>query len=144
MKQTLDMKRAADALKKVEEINQKHDADWKDKYASYVESLPATIINCGLGQAAATLLAAAKRGEKGESESDPHYVLYRHLEEWLCGAEPEAPFRGQDKLLKAITSHDRNNYIKAQAEALAWLDWLKKLAVAYLKKEKRSGDDVTL
>jgi len=30
--------------------------------------------------------------------------------------------------------------MKAQAEALAWLVWLKKLSVAYLKKEKVTGN----
>jgi CRISPR/Cas system CMR-associated protein Cmr5 small subunit len=58
MQKTLDLERAADAWTKVNKIleNKDYDIDWKDKYAAYAESLPATILNCGLGQACATLL----------------------------------------------------------------------------------------
>jgi CRISPR-associated protein Cmr5 len=36
--------------------------------------------------------------------------------------------------LEAITQNGRDKYLQAQAEAMAWLEWHKKLAVAYLKK----------
>lgn len=127
MNKTLEQIRAADALEKVNELRV-YDEDWKDKYASYVSSLSPTILTNGLGQAAATLLSA---GEKG----GPHRVLYDHLEGWLCRNDNTAPYRNFDAgLMKAITDHDREDYMKAQAEALAWLQWLKKFAAAYLKK----------
>lgn len=135
MRQTLDMKRASNAWDTVQRIHVgQPDGDWKDRYASYVESLPAAILTCGLGQAAATLLSAAAK--TSDAISDPHMVLYKDLESWLCRPEPEAPYAGKDNLMQAIVSGDRQIYMKAQAEALAWLVWLKKLAVAYLKKEK--------
>jgi len=112
--------------------------DWKDKYAGYVETLPATIVNCGLGQAAATLLAASKKKD-GKFENDPHYRLYEDLQDWLCRGFTEAPYQGADKLMQAITAGDRHSYIHARVEALKWLEWHKKLAVAYLKKQKE-GD----
>jgi CRISPR type III-B/RAMP module-associated protein Cmr5 len=55
MIQTLDQKRAADACRKVEQVRESHNADWQNNYVSYVKSLPAAILNCGLGQAAATI-----------------------------------------------------------------------------------------
>jgi len=141
MTRTLDLDRAKDSMGKVTEIldDGKLNEEWKDQYAGYVESLPAAIVNCGLGQAAATLLAAAKKKD-GNSAKDPHYVLYEHLQGWLCRpASSDAPYRGADKLMQAITAGDRNAYIHARAEALKWLEWHKKLAVAYLKKPK-AGD----
>ena len=126
MNKTLEQIRAADALKKVNELRV-YDEDWKDKYASYVSSLSPAILMNGLGQAAATLLSAGKNG-------DPHRVLYDHLEYWLCRNDNTAPYRNFDAgLMKAITDHDREDYMKAQAEALAWLQWLKKFSIAYLK-----------
>lgn len=135
MQRTLDQERAADAWTKVNEIleNKNYDTDWKEKYAAYAESLPATILNCGLGQACATLLAASKKRNDKTVEDDAHHVLYEHLQSWLCRKSPVAPY-GEGDLMEAIISNDRWTYIHAQAEALKWLEWLKKLAVAYLKK----------
>ncbi len=138
MKRTLDLDRAAAAWKIVHEIKEdpSYDEDWMDRYASYVESLPVTILSCGLGQAAATLLSAAK---KSEVHQDPHSVLYKNLQGWLCRAESVAPYHGQADLLQAIVEGGRQDYLLAQAEALTWLEWLKKLAVAYLKIKKTGG-----
>jgi CRISPR-associated protein Cmr5 len=135
MRQTLDLKRASDTWGKVHRIMvEQKDEDWKDKYASYVENLPATVLTCGLGQAAAILLSAAAK--TSDALNDPHMVLYVDLESWLCRPESEAPYAGQHNLMQAIVNGNRQTYMNAQAEALAWLTWLKKLAVAYLKKEK--------
>lgn len=135
MRQTLDLKRASDAWSKIQKIEkEQRDEDWKDKYAAYAVTLPVTILNCGLGQAAATLLSAAAKSNN--SKSDPHQILYQDVESWLCRSESEAPYAGQQNLMEAIVKGDRQTYMRAQAECLAWLVWLKKLAVAYLKKEK--------
>jgi len=122
--QTLAQRRAADALKKIQALEGK---DY-GKYVSYIKSLPATILMNGLGQAAATLLSAAK-GEK----KDPHRLLYDHLSSWLCRDADDAPYPAGD-LLESITTNDEDHYLCAQAEALAYLDWLKKFARALLKE----------
>lgn len=132
MNKTLEQARAKDALDKVKMLlrqaeNDKAKAESNDKYASYVKSLPATILMNGLGQAAATLMA---------STAGEHKLLYRHLQGWLCRNESAAPYPGAGDLLDAITVNSREAYIRAQAEALAWLAWLKKFAVAYLEKPK--------
>ncbi len=124
---TLEQMRAADAFNKIMQLEQRN-ADWNYKYTSYVKSLPATILMNGLGQAAATLLAAA-RG----NQDDAHKVLYRHMGDWLCRNDNKAPYRGANDLMSAIVNNERDTYIRAQAEALAWLQWLKKFAAAYLK-----------
>jgi CRISPR-associated protein Cmr5 len=130
MKRTLEQERAAHALSRVRQIKEMLDPERADKFASYVERLPATILNNGLGQALATLLARSK-GDRG----DPHYQLYTYVQEWLCRDDPRAPYRSSEDLMEAIVSNDRQTYLRAQAEVLSWLNWLKKFVVAYLKKE---------
>lgn len=126
MSKTLEQERAADALQKVRKVEEEG-KELQQEYSSYAKSLPATILANGLGQAAATLLAKAKGNKK-----DAHYVLYKHLNDWLCNDKEEAPYKKEEDLMKAITANDRNAYMRAQAEALAWLQWLKKFAAAYL------------
>lgn len=140
---TMDQRRAEDSLKKItkrhDQCEQLKDKEQKqrvkelDSYADYVENLPAAILTNGLGQSLAQLLAAAKRGKK---KDDPHYWLYEDLQEWLCREDSQAPYpKPEDRdILQAITRNGRNRYMQAQAEALAWLEWHKKLAVAYLKQ----------
>ncbi|MCL6478844.1 MAG: type III-B CRISPR module-associated protein Cmr5 [Peptococcaceae bacterium] len=134
MKQTIEQRRALHALQKVEEVQKKEKASFQEKYVGYVESLPAAILMNGLGQAAATLLSAAKG-----DENDAHRKVYDHLEDWLCRQFEQSPYYRQENheekmLMKAITTGDRWAYQKAQSEALAWLQWLKKFSVAYLKQ----------
>jgi CRISPR-associated protein Cmr5 len=131
---TIDMQRAEHAYGKVDGL--KRDGSY-GKYVSYVKGLPATILQNGLGQAMATLLAASK------GKPDAHRYLYDHVEEWLCNANSYSPYYKQNKqvsngdlLMKKITEGDENAYIYAQAEALAYLVWLKKFAVAYLEEKE--------
>ncbi len=130
--QTLAQRRAAHALRCVEEHAQRNrnqnQPDYGN-YVSYVETLPATILMNGLGQAAATLISKAE----GDLRK-PHGLLYADLQSWLCGTDEAAPYRGAGNLMQAITCGNETAYLHAQAEALAWLVWLKKFANAYLKK----------
>lgn len=141
MRRTIEQERAADALDKVIKLESANQQDFNEKYVSYVESLPATILMNGFGQALATLQAAARsntRDDSGGQRRGPHQVLFEHISGWLCRDSAAAPYRGESHLMAAITGNDRSVYLRAQAETLAWLVWLKKFAVAYLKK---SGGD---
>lgn len=70
---------------------------------------------------------------------DGYEQLYDHLESWLCGNDDDAPYQNfqvsgnRSTLLHAITQHDQDTYIRAQAEALAYLEWLRKFAEAFLE-----------
>lgn len=123
--QSLDQRRAKHALDCIK--NRENDAKQLD-YLSYVKALPATILQNGLGQAMATLRA------KGGDKNDPHRRLYEDVQSWLCGGDEESPFPKQTDLLEAITSNDHQHYLKAQAEAQAYLVWLKKFAAAFLNE----------
>lgn len=124
-RQTLAQRRAAHALACVE----KHTGNSYGNYVSYVESLPATILMNGLGQAAATLLSKA-------DDKEAHGLLYADLQSWLCGSDSAAPYPRAPDLMKAITGNKQKDYLHAQAEALEYLVWLKKFANAYLEWRK--------
>jgi len=130
MTQTLAQRRAFFALERVA----KHKSDGKyGRYLSYVEALPAAIRANGLGQAIALELSRAA--------SDPgHRALSEDVRDWLCGPDEIAPYRDHPEahdasgLLTAITKNDQRRYLRAQAEALALLVWIKKFARAMLDR----------
>lgn len=129
--QTPGQERARDALGKVNAICKENFAG---EYCSYVEALPAAVVMNGLGQAVATLRANAN-GENPRNIACDR--LYKHLSDWLCGSSL-APYSGSGDLLDAITSKGQNQYLLAQAEALAYLEWLKKFAVAFIEKTEKT------
>lgn len=126
IKRSADQKRAKFCLGRINEYANR-DFSWQDNYVSYVKSLSATIMMCGLGQAMAFLLAKA-----GGDKSKPHGQLYRDIELWLCG--DDGIFLDQSNLMDALTTHDMGTYLQAQAESLSLLVWLKKFATAFLGK----------
>jgi CRISPR-associated protein Cmr5 len=128
--QILAQRRACHALGQIQE-HEKAGKDSYKNYVSYAESLPATILMNGLGQACASLLAKAE----GVLEK-PHGLLYVDLQSWLCGSDPAVPFKGKPGLMDAIIGSDQATYFRAQTEALAYLVWLKKFANAYLERGK--------
>ena len=112
--------------------NKKSARKFRDEYKSYAESLPASIVMNGLGQACAMLLAQAK----GKSaEQDSHRLLYDHLQDWLRGRDHAAVYPKDQDLVEAVINHGQREYLLAQVESLAYLDWLKKFAQAYLTGE---------
>lgn len=125
-KPTLEQQRAAHALKSVQDLEQ---SPFGKQYRSYAESLPATIVMNGLGQACATLLSAAN----GDGPRERAYQsLHQHLQAWLCRKDGVYP--GANSLIDAIVKHGQAEYVHAQAEALAYLVWLKKFAQAFLPR----------
>lgn len=130
---TLDQERARHALKRIQSLEEKG-AAYYGNYRSYVDGLPANIVNSGIGQACATLLSQA-RGEP----ADPHRLLYNHVHEWLCRDDDAAPYRKKPDLIAAIIEGSQRDYVRAQAESIEYLSWLKKFARAYL--DKKQGND---
>lgn len=132
---TLEQERAKHALaciRKVEELT----PSGYGNYRSYVEALPAQIIMNGLGQAVATLLARRKqRADNADGKNaDAYQLLHNHIKDWLCGKDPSAPYCNEKSLIDAIIQSDQDTYIRAHAECLAYLVWLKKFAQATLKR----------
>ncbi len=146
---TRDQRRAQHALQSVKQVQalvqeritragsneqeQRKASKFRDEYKSYAESLPASIVMNGLGQACAMLLAQAK-GRSGKE--DAHRLLYDHLQDWLRGREHAAVYPKDQDLVEAVINHGQRAYIQAQVESLAYLNWLKKFAQAYLMGEE--------
>ena len=123
---TREQRRAQHALRCVQVVPSR----LQSEYESYVNSLPASIVMNGLGQACATLLAQARGKAANE---DAHRLLYDHLQDWLCSGEQNV-YVSQPDLLTAIIGNGQREYVQAQVEALAYLNWLKKFSQAYLSK----------
>ena len=130
---SLDQRRARHALHR---IKQRQNAERPSDYLSYAKALPASIQQNGLGQALATLLAAAKGNRQ-----DPHHLLFEDVQDWLCGNDDDAPFRNARDLFAGITENEQQHYLRAQGEAQAYLNWLKKFAAAYLKARTATKTD---
>ncbi len=120
---TFEQKRASHALKEVKKLETRGIKEY-GHFQSYVSALPASIVMNGLGQAMAFELSNKK--DVGHKE------LYRIMQDWLCNEE--RIFTDENDLMKAITENGQEKYVWAQAEALAYLDWLKKFSRAYLEK----------
>ncbi len=130
---TLEQCRAADALERVAKLGGS-DA-FRKLYRSYVDRLGPAIVMNGLGQALATEKAAAGPGKSDRERA--HRALHDNLQAWLCREGGVYP--AGDQLLQAITQHDQSRYLRAQAEALAWLVWHKKGCRAELPESEGGG-----
>lgn len=130
---SLDQRRANHALHRIKQRQKEHK---QPDYLSYVKALPASIQQNGLGQALATLLAAAKGDQR-----DPHHRLFSDVQDWLCGDDDDAPYRNARDLFAAITENGQQHYLHAQDEAQAYLNWLKKFAAAYLPTRTTATTD---
>lgn len=129
---SLQQQRAKHALERIKETKAKYQEEGQEKFVGFAKDIPASILINGLGQAAATLCAQA-RG----NPDDPHWAIYEALQSWLCRSDASAPYTSDKDLLTAITEGERRNYLHAQAEALAYLEWYKKFAVAFLSNPKQ-------
>ena len=130
---TVEQHRAADALARVSELSNQSDG-FKKRYRAYVDRLCPTVVMNGLGQALATELAAAGPQAQNDDER-AHRELYVSVQRWLCRNDGGV-YPSESDLLQAIMSHDESLYLRAQAEALAWLGWHKKFCRATFPKDK--------
>jgi CRISPR-associated protein Cmr5 len=117
------------ALQSVEQERAKSALQWAEQWGekgvdkdllAVANGMPAMILMNGLGQTAAFY----------KSKGGKHVELYKLLSTWL--EQPGKPYAGKE-LLSGITNEDANTYRAAQAEALAYLQWVKKFAKAYYK-----------
>lgn len=138
--QTIQQQRAKYALKKVQSAASNPRIGHKE-FKSYASNLPAMIHMNGLGQAAAFFKS------KGNSSAE-HAELYNILSNWLCShdndpvvqqAMPTQPYSNCENLLEGITTQDMHQYRLAQAEAQAFMDWVKKFAKAFMTSDENDG-----
>ncbi len=135
-KVTMSQRRAKEALKNIKTFEKREKSGEDSHLASYINRLPSHIVMNGLGQALATELAAARLNKKEENRTSDHHAhetLYKTLSHWVT----RRVFPGSKDLLDALLDAGRDKYIHAQAEALAYLEWLKKFSQAYLKGDQK-------
>ena len=112
-KPTLEQQRAQDAWEK--------SAVYKKEHVNIAKGLPALIMNSGLMQ----VLAFA------HEKSGQHEVVATDLRHWLVKRFPEQiknkDFNG---LMTALMNAKPQEYQAINAEAFAWLKWLRQMAAA--------------
>ena len=129
----LDQQRADNALSCVDRLRDQPE-EFRKLYRAYSDRLGPTIVMNGLGQALATEQAAAGAvPEPASAREHAHKTLYDNVQRWLC-RENGGVYAASDDLLTAIMKEDESHYLRAQAEALAWLEWHKKFCRALLPK----------
>jgi len=120
MSSTLEQQRAEYALKSVTGFK----GNETEKYRTLIKKLPAMILNNGLGQALAFLLADAEG-----KNNKPSWRLYECLQKWIIQQGIYA-----EKFIESLMNEDRTKYMHAQHETLKMLTWMTKFADAYLPK----------
>ncbi len=133
--QTVAQKRAKHALNIVCGVGDKpgfkgKSATSQKKINSYIAGFGPMILMNGFGQACAFYLA---------NNEEEHQDVYDAIAQWLTSSD--RPYAGERDLMQAIVNSDVTSYRLAQTEALAYLDWLKKFAKAFLKDEKESNEE---
>ena len=117
-RQTLEQQRAQDAWKACERYSKEH--------VNAAKGLPALIMNSGLMQ----VLAFCH--EKGKAQAD----VATHLRAWLAGRFPKTvPSAEFGSFMQALMNARPAEYQAINAEAFAWLKWLRQMAAARNKGE---------
>lgn len=122
---TPEQQRAQFALDWIKTFAQNSTEKQQKEFNSYASAMPFMIHANGLGQTAAFY--------RRKGIANTYYELYKLLGDWLN--KDNHPFAGKGDLLDAITQSDQDAYLAAQIEALLFLDWVKKLANAFLARE---------
>lgn len=140
MSRTVEQRRAAFALAFIGR-HANASSEHKSKLSTHIHKTPSLILQCGLGQALAFLLADA-----GADHTKPSKLLYNELQIWLCGQRTEQyPMRvyPNGNFIDALVNGSRHDYFRTQEESLLLLDWLKKFAASKLAVSNEKNASVS-
>jgi|SRR5581483_7012391 CRISPR-associated protein Cmr5 len=126
--QSLEQKRAATAWGCIADVRSKKFAK---EYGALARNAPADIQSNGLGQALAFWRA---KGKKGDNE---HTHLLNDVSKWV--GKQIKDDENLDLLEWVIKDANTNDYRRATAEAMAFLQWLKRFAEAELEDKSTSS-----
>ena len=127
--QSIEQRRAQYALEK---INQIKACDFRDKYRSYVVSLPAQIQLNGLGQSIAFIYS---KKNASNLEAKAYGKLYQHMSQWICDSDNNGIYfqiETSNDLMESLVNNDMQKYQLVTVELQALLVWLKKFARALI------------
>jgi len=122
MPTTKEQKRSAFALKRINDFGTKVSKD----DANFIVGTPTMILTNGIAQTMAFLLS--KKDEKKEVKE---VKVFKILQQWLSTEIPALNGTDEKTFLKQFSTLDQNDYLRAQKEALALLQWLKRYARAF-------------
>lgn len=102
-------------------------ASYQNDHVNAAKSLPALIMNSGLMQ----VLAFCH--EKGRAPA----LVAEHLRTWLAGQFPKTFPKGSDfvPFMEALMRAEPATYQAINAEAFAWLKWLRQMAATRKNKD---------
>ncbi len=115
-RQTLEQQRAQNAW----DVSAKYDKEC----VNIAKGLPALIMNSGLMQ---TLAFCHEKGKK-------HETIAADLRTWLSGRFAGLP-RDFEGFMQAVMQQQPHDYQRINAEAFAWLKWLRQMAAARIKAQ---------
>ena len=118
MPTTKEQQRSAFALKRITDFGQAVDKD----DASFIVGTPNMILTNGIGQTMAFLLSKGK---------DKHILVFKILKDWLTQEIDVLKNADNRQFLNQFANLGQNDYLRAQQEALALLQWLKRYARAF-------------
>lgn len=131
---TLGQKRAKYALDKILAIK----ANDRQGFKSLSAAAPSMILQNGFGQTMAFLLAKGTDKHFNINETDKHIILFDIIQKWLCyeNRDVKNDFIESTSLrqefIRKLSELDQTQYLTAQKEALALLEWVKRFASAEL------------
>lgn len=102
-------------------------ASYQGDHVNAAKGLPALIMNSGLMQ----VLAFCH--EKGKAPA----LVAEHLRAWLAGQFPNTFSKGSDfaPFMEALMRASPSDFQAINAEAFAWLKWLRQMAAARKNKD---------
>lgn len=122
---TKEQQRSAFALQQIEQV---FGIPVDEKIANFVVGVPTMVLANGLGQTLAFLLSKRK---------DEHNNTCKILREWLGREMPVLKTQDTSAFLQALSRLEQRDYLHAQQEALALLQWLKRYSRAFQKEVPR-------
>lgn len=123
-RQTLEQQRAQNAWDAC--------ASYSKEHVNAAKALPALIMNSGLMQVLAFCEEKGKK-EKGKPQGE----VATHLRAWLAGRHKDTFKQGADfsAFMQALMQASPASYQAINAEAFAWLKWLRQMAAARNKAQ---------
>jgi CRISPR-associated protein Cmr5 len=133
---TMAQKRAEYALEQVLKVMKEKDEKSRKDFKSFSAGAPSMILQNGFGQSLAFWLAKGTKDGKLK-ENDKHIELFDMVKNWLSLKTKDfnntfAKEKDRTKLMQELLAMDQRQYLTAQNETLALLEWIKRFANADL------------
>lgn len=133
MSQTFSQKRSTFAL-----LEMQHRRGGTNEFAKLAQGLPAMILQNGFGHTLAFLLSKGTDDKsRNFKENDRHIQAFDIIVKWLKESRILSA-TDRDEAIRALSGQlSQADYLRAQQEALAVLEWVKRYANAGLFVEKK-------